>query len=147
MARLGAWCMCLLQQAIAAAHLQRFFGLNENEFHRADFSLQGAAEARNANYAQIAAQLAFKRGGAIDEDDHNAGGGSAREMKRAGSAGRIEVAEGDRQDMPLADEPEVQVRLINVNTLPFKSFCLLCIEVAGAKRQDMQLADEPEVQV
>jgi hypothetical protein len=71
-----------------------------------DSGVQGAVEARNANYAQITAQLAFKRGAAIDEEHH---GGGGREVKHAGSTNRIEVAEAEGQNMALQDEAEVQV--------------------------------------
>jgi hypothetical protein len=68
--------------------------------------VQGAVETRNANYAQITAQLAFRRGNAIEEAHH---GGGGRDIKHAGSGNRIEVAEAEGQNPALQDEAEMQV--------------------------------------
>ena len=63
-------------------------------------------ETRNANYAQITAQLAFRRGNAFEEVHH---GGGGRDIKRAGSGNRIEAAEAEGQNPALQDEAEMQV--------------------------------------
>lgn len=77
--------------------------------HAVIFILQGAVEARNANYAQITAHLAFKRGAHLD--DEASGNAGSREVKHVGSASRIELAEAEGQEapLPLQDELEVQV--------------------------------------
>ena len=67
--------------------------------------MQGAVETRNANYAQITAHLAFKRGNGVEEVQH----GGGREMKHAGSGNRMEVAEAEGQNPALQDEAEMQV--------------------------------------
>lgn len=71
--------------------------------------VQGAVETRNANCAQITANLAFKRGNGVEEVQH--GGGGGREMKHAGSGNRMEVAEAEGQNPALQDEAEMQVSM------------------------------------
>ena len=66
-------------------------------------------ETRNANYAQITANLAFKRGNGVEEVQH--GGGGGREMKHVGSGNRMEVAEAEGQNPALQDEAEMQVSM------------------------------------
>jgi len=72
-------------------------------------------EARNANYAQIAAQLAFKRAGWVDEE------ASAAALKQVGSSKRLgvgaapEAADGSEAEDLAEEEEEGQVWLSTSN--------------------------------
>lgn len=79
-----------------------------------DILPQGAVEARNANYAQIAAQLAFKRAGWVDEEASAAALKQVGSSKRLGGGAAPEAADGSEAE-DLAEEEEGQVRFSTSN--------------------------------